>query len=191
MTVPNGALDTPWTTIDSGSTFTYFTTTLYNNIINQIRAQCPSCSMAPFSNFGIAFALTPSSYPTIVLTFQDITLTFPGSSYFVASSRNSGFYFAGFTSIDPTTGISGIIGVSFLTHFYTVFDVAHQRVGFGPVNAALCTGFLAPSAPLSNVAPSTPHPPVTDGAFVTPLTPRTCPFFLFSPSHLPLTSVSL
>jgi len=150
--------------LDSGSTVAYFPAAVHNSIISAINSACPTCPTSIFDSSSPAATTDPAIWPTITLVFSTgsgtASFALTGAHYLLPASN--GQYFGGFYS---SSGTDALFGGSMLRNWYTIFDIANNRIGLGPVDIARCTNSLGPAAPLITMTPSTTIPPNPPFAF--------------------------
>ncbi|KAJ7105859.1 putative aspartic protease [Mycena epipterygia] len=115
--------------VDTGTTLLYVPTTIYTKFLSTSGGKLDNNSglvkftTKPTSNFsfvvgGTTFTLTPTQY--LVPTAQYSNWGISGSGFYT--------YIADGGSEAPNT----ILGMTFLENFYSVYDVANNRVGLAP-----------------------------------------------------------
>ncbi|KAF7368167.1 Aspartic protease [Mycena venus] len=115
--------------VDTGTTLLYVPTTIYTKFLSTSGGKLDNNSglvkftTKPTSNFsfvvgGTTFSLTPTQY--LVPTAQYSNWGISGSGFYT--------YIADGGSEAPNT----ILGMTFLENFYSVYDVANNRVGLAP-----------------------------------------------------------
>jgi cathepsin D len=131
--------------IDSGTNVLLLPNKAYQNVKDQFTGLlCPSTTLpgvcGSTSLFtGECYQYTPAQiaqFPSVSLNLKGATLTITGADYLINNSTTSTTYCFGITN----TGIGGlpIIGDVVMQAYYTQFDVANNRLGWAPVNAANC-----------------------------------------------------
>ena len=79
-------------------------------------------------------------FPSMTFQFgssNTISVTVPGSGYFIPCSQNN-FYTVGIVGSLPEG--NAILGDVFMQNFEVLFDVGNDRVGFAPVNDCVFKG---------------------------------------------------
>ncbi|KAJ7678780.1 putative cathepsin E [Mycena rosella] len=105
--------------VDTGTTLLYVPTTIYTKFLSTSGGKLDNNSgLVNFVVGGTTFSLTPTQY--LVPTAQYSNWGISGSGFYT--------YIADGGSEAPNT----ILGMTFLENFYSVYDVANNRVGLAP-----------------------------------------------------------
>lgn len=161
----------PYVMLDSGTTPTYLNTSVFNALVNQIAAACPSCDLRPFQNPNTFYSdVNPNNYPPVVITFTNVILTLAGPGYIIQDPSYPGYYGSAFMPQDLVAGDGRMMtmGVYTFLSFYHVYNIQTNSIGFGVANSN-CQGALDVNQPPASVSPSASQPPSTSGGGITPV----------------------
>jgi hypothetical protein len=117
--------------IDSGSTFTYFGSHVYNAVKNGIQSYCESHHNCRAKNHNRCWTVSPRvglrSFPNIIVKFGSFSTSWPPKAYLYKALHYDDVYCYGFQNDGDSAQI--VLGATWMLHHDVIFDIEHRQVG--------------------------------------------------------------